>query len=75
MVARWEPSKSSVICSKNFIPDEFVCNYTDTNDQELIGATIEYSATVREVLLSVAACKVYNLMSQRLGGSPVAVRV
>ena len=42
---RWEPSKSSVKCSKNFIPDKFVCNYTYTNDQELIGATIEYRSS------------------------------
>ena len=42
---RWEPSKSSVTCSKNFIPDKFLCNYTYTNDQELIGATIEYRSS------------------------------
>ncbi|XP_044171604.1 uncharacterized protein LOC122955935 [Acropora millepora] len=32
--AQWEPTKSSVICSKHFKPDEFVRNYTLLKDQE-----------------------------------------
>ena len=32
--AQWEPSKSSVICSKHFKPDDFVRNYTLLKDQE-----------------------------------------
>ena len=32
--AQWEPSKSSVICSKHFKPDDFVQNYTLLKDQE-----------------------------------------
>ncbi|XP_015751817.1 PREDICTED: uncharacterized protein LOC107331715 isoform X2 [Acropora digitifera] len=32
--AQWEPTKSSVICSKHFKPDDFVRNYTLLKDQE-----------------------------------------
>ena len=34
--AQWEPSKSSVICSKHFKPDDFVRNYTLLKDQEAL---------------------------------------
>ena len=34
--AQWEPSKSSVICSKHFKPDDFVRNYTLWKEQEAI---------------------------------------
>ena len=32
--AQWEPSKNSVVCSKNFKPDDFVRNYALSKDQE-----------------------------------------
>ena len=32
--AQWEPTKSSVICSKHLKPDDFVRNYTLLKDQE-----------------------------------------
>ena len=34
--AQWEPSKSSVICSKHFKPDDFVRKYTLLKDQEAL---------------------------------------
>ena len=34
--AQWEPSKSSVICSKHFKPDDFVRNYTLLKDQKAL---------------------------------------
>ena len=34
--AQWEPSKSSVICSKHFKPDDFVRKYTLVKDQEAL---------------------------------------
>ena len=33
--ARWESSKTSVICSKYFVSDDFVCNYTCKKDQRI----------------------------------------
>lgn len=34
--AKWEPSKSSVICSKHFKPDNLVRNYTLLKDQKTL---------------------------------------